>query len=66
MKNLKETRIVHIEIQAIPGGELSYCIREAIEIAAREWQNVKLIHNNRKYHIDIDTSSDAILGTVND
>jgi co-chaperonin GroES (HSP10) len=43
--------IKEIIVYAKAGAEIGYCMKEGIELAAREWQNVRLIHNDNEYLI---------------
>lgn len=61
MRNFKHIRIAHIEIHAKAGSEIDYCIQEAIEIAAKEWQNVILTHNERKYSVYVNDLMNVVL-----
>ena len=48
---MKNIEIVEIKISALPGSLIEACIKEGIELAAREWRNVRLRHNGKDYLI---------------
>ena len=48
---MKHIQIAHIKVGAIPEANFGECIREALIIATKEWQNVILTHNGKKYRI---------------
>jgi hypothetical protein len=48
----------HVEIKEIVvhakiGAKIGCCMREGIFIAAKNWQNVRLIHDNKQYFIRV-------------
>lgn len=48
---LKHNEICQTVIHARPGANLSYCLQEAVVLAASEWRNVRLIHNEKSYTV---------------
>lgn len=48
---MKSIEITEISVRAIPGSHVNDCIKEAIELAAKEWRNVRLKHNDDEYLI---------------
>lgn len=50
---MKYTEIEEIIVRATAGAELSNCIKESLKLAASEWQNVLLKHNDKKYRVNL-------------
>lgn len=48
---MKTIEVVELRVSALPGASIGECMKEAIELAAKEWQNVRLSHNNKDYSI---------------
>jgi len=44
---LKQTSIKEIVVEATAGSVFGNCIREGIELAAKEWVPVRVIHNDK-------------------
>ena len=55
-KNLKENKMKSIEVyetvaRARVGANLGDCMKDCIELAAKEWRNVTLVHNDKNYKV---------------
>jgi len=48
---MKHIEITEIKVLANPDTIVGECIQEAIELAAKEWKNVLLIHHEKTYLI---------------
>lgn len=57
MNNIK---INCIKVTAKLGTSLGDCIRNCIELAGKEWQNVELIHNETTYEIKVCALADSV------
>jgi hypothetical protein len=51
---MKHIEIEKIVVHAESGSTLTNCIRECIKLAAEEWKQVELIHNEKIYKINPD------------
>jgi hypothetical protein len=47
----KMTEITSVDISALPGADIGSCMKEGLELATREWRNVRLKHNGKIYEI---------------
>lgn len=45
--------IIELKISALPGAHIGDCMKDAIELAAKEWRNVRLRHNGKDYTIKV-------------
>lgn len=61
MNNIKVIKII---VEARAGAEISACIREAIELSAKEWKDVELRHNDKILTVDIDKLAGTVEVTV--
>ena len=43
--------VIEIRISARPGAAIGNCLKEAIELASKEWRNVRLTHNGKDYMV---------------
>lgn len=43
--------IIEIKVTAKSGANLSQCVIDAVKLAANEWRNIRLIHNDIEYEI---------------
>ena len=48
---MKIFEITELKVSALPGSSINDCMREAIELAAKEWRNVTLRHNGKEYRV---------------
>jgi hypothetical protein len=46
-------QVTNIQVHAKPGSSVGYCLRDCIALAATEWQNVVLKHNDEEYLIHV-------------
>jgi len=46
---MENIEIVEIRVSALPGALIGKCIQESIQLAATEWRNVRLRHNDKQY-----------------
>lgn len=45
--------ITEVVVHATAGANVGVALREAIALAANEWRNVRLIHNNKEYTVKV-------------
>ena len=48
---MKDIDIVELVISATPGVHIGECMKAGIELAAKEWRNIRLRHNGKIYSI---------------
>ena len=48
---MKDIEIVEVVVSALPGSNIGNCMKEAMDIAVKEWRNVRLRHNGRDYKV---------------
>jgi hypothetical protein len=48
---MKAISVTRIEVHANPGAVIGECMKEALELAAHEWRNVRLTHSSGEYMI---------------
>lgn len=48
---MNNIEVVELKVSALPGTDIEKCLKESIELAAKEWRNVILIHNEKSYSI---------------
>lgn len=66
MKNRVNIEVSKTIVSAVPGSELHDCIRDAIELSAKENRIVELVHNDKGYTIDIaDVMASIMANAVN-
>lgn len=53
MENLKYVDVKKIIVETKAGCNFSDAAREALMIAVKHWQNITLIHNDRKHEINV-------------
>ena len=45
--------ITEIVVHATSGANVGHALKDAIALAANEWRNVRLIHNNKEYTVKV-------------
>jgi hypothetical protein len=50
---MENIEIVKIEVHAKPGATQGECFQDCIELAAKEWKDVKLTYNELVYNINV-------------
>lgn len=58
MKSIEVTEVV---VHATPGSSVGECIKEALQIAVTEWRNVRLIHNQKAYKVQVNDLVGAVI-----
>jgi len=48
---MKDIEIVKLVVSAKYGASIGGCMKESIELAAKEWRNIELIHNGKIYEV---------------
>jgi hypothetical protein len=48
---MKNIEVIELKVSALSGTDIGECMKESIELAAKEWRNVILIHNKKSYSI---------------
>jgi len=59
---MENIEIIEIRVSALPGAPVGKCMQEAIKLAATEWRNVRLRHNDKQYIVLVND----LLSTVMD
>ena len=50
---MKSIEIIELKVSALVGSSIGECMKEAIELSAKEWRNVTLIHNDKHYRVKV-------------
>ncbi len=58
---MKNIDIIEVAISATPGAHIGECMQAGIELAAKEWWNVRLRHNGSVYLIK---PNDLIINSI--
>lgn len=61
MEEFKHINVDVIYVEAMAGGRIDLCAREAVQLAMQENKQVVLVHNDREYRIDPASILPAIL-----
>ncbi len=48
---MEAIEVIEIKIGATPGAEIGQCFKEGIELAAKEWRNVRLVYDGKVFFI---------------
>ena len=51
MTKTEHTEVTELHMTALPESKLGDCMREAVLMACKEWQNVVLTYHGRKYRV---------------
>ncbi len=51
MDKVSTIEVVEVVVVAIAGASIGSCLKSCIELASREWRNVRLTHNSKEYII---------------